>query len=169
MKLTLRKSLPEDVPAIMEIIGQAQEYFRCHGIDQWQNGYPNADSILNDINLNHSHVLMDGHEVIATAMISFDGEPTYTQIEGEWLSSSAYAVVHRVAVRNDKKGQNIAGKIIELVEQMCKEKGVGGIRMDTHKENLSMQRLIEKCGLQYCGIIIVSYGAQRLAYEKVLG
>lgn len=168
MALTLRKSLPEDIPAIMRLIEEAQEYFRSKGIDQWQNGYPNPDSIMDDITLNHSFVLEMDEEIAATAMISFDGEPTYNRIEGAWLTDYPYVVVHRVAVRSDLKGRNLAGEIFDQAERMCSERGINSFRVDTHKENLSMQRLLTKRGFQQCGIITVSYGAERLAFEKVL-
>lgn len=168
MALTLRKSLPEDIPAIMELVGQAQEYFRSKGIDQWQNGYPNPDSIMNDIALEHGFVLEKEGIIVATAMISFDGEPTYNKIDGAWLTDQPYVVVHRVAVRNDLKGQNLAGEIFDHVEQMCRERGINSFRVDTHEKNLSMQRLLTKRGFRYCGIITVSYGAERFAFEKVL-
>lgn len=168
MALILRKSLPEDIPAIMELIGEAQEYFRNKGIDQWQNGYPNPESIMNDIALEHSFVLEKDAKVVATAMISFDGEPTYNKIDGAWLTDNPYVVIHRVAVRNDLKGYNLAGEIFDQAERMCRERGISSFRVDTHEKNLSMQRLLTKRGFHYCGVIIVSYGAARLAFEKVL-
>ena len=39
--MEFRKSIKSDVSRIMEIIRQAQEYFKLQGINQWQNNYPN--------------------------------------------------------------------------------------------------------------------------------
>ena len=47
--MEFRKSTKSDVIKIMEIVKQAQEYFKSQGIDQWQNGYPNEEVINNDI------------------------------------------------------------------------------------------------------------------------
>lgn len=41
----------------MEIIKQAQCYFKKQGIDQWQNGYPNSTVIKQDIEKKESYVL----------------------------------------------------------------------------------------------------------------
>ena len=38
-----------DIPKIIEIIEDAKIYLASLGIDQWQNGYPNAVQIENDI------------------------------------------------------------------------------------------------------------------------
>ena len=40
--LQLNHTKLEDVDRVMEIIKQAQLYFKEKGINQWQNGYPNT-------------------------------------------------------------------------------------------------------------------------------
>ena len=40
------------------------------------------------------------------------------------------------------------------------------LRIDTHRDNRIMQRLIEKHGFTYCGIIWLEDGTERLAYER---
>ena len=47
--MEIRKAVKSDVNNIMKIIKQAQEYFKNQGIDQWQNNYPNIDTINSDI------------------------------------------------------------------------------------------------------------------------
>ncbi|MGL4760050.1 MAG: GNAT family N-acetyltransferase [Sarcina sp.] len=164
-----RKSKIEDVEKIMYIIKQAQDYLKSQGIDQWQNGYPNAQTILNDIKNDVSYVLEENGEVLATTVISFDGEPTYDKIyKGQWLSNYNFAVIHRIAVNNDYKGRGLAGKIIEATQEFCTEKDVKSIRIDTHIENISMQNSVKKNGFKYCGIIYVCDGSDRVAFEKLI-
>ena len=57
--MEFRKSTKSDVIKIMEIVKQAQEYFKSQGIDQWQNGYPNADIIIEDIISGQAYVACD--------------------------------------------------------------------------------------------------------------
>lgn len=172
---TLRHSGEEDIPAIMALISEAQRYFSQKGIEQWQNGYPNPEVIRTDIRKGNSYVVCQeamqpdsAESIVATAMISFDGEPTYAHIDGAWLTDLPYAVIHRVAVRPELKGQNIAGWIIKEAERICLERDCPCIRIDTHRENLSMQRVATKNGFHYCGVITLADGALRLAYEKVI-
>ncbi|MGL5786549.1 MAG: GNAT family N-acetyltransferase [Bacteroidales bacterium] len=165
MQLSYRKSKTEDIPFIMSVINEAQAYFKNKGIDQWQNGYPNDDSILCDITAGHSYVFLIDNRVIATAMISFDGETTYDLIDGKWLNNEPYAVVHRIAVCSGLKGKNIAGSILDIVRKLSEQNNICNIRVDTHRENLSMQRVLEKWGFTYCGIIYLKDGAERLAYQ----
>ncbi|MGE4273653.1 MAG: hypothetical protein AB7E31_12405 [Desulfitobacterium sp.] len=97
--MKFRRADQADINRIMKIIEQAQAYFKEAGIDQWQNNYPNSETIGDDIRNNHSYVLVDDENVVATAAVSFDGEVTYDTIyQGDWLSQDAYAVIHRLAV-----------------------------------------------------------------------
>lgn len=167
--MELRRTIEKDIDNVMKIIKKSQAYFKSQGIDQWQNNYPNPQVIQNDINNNHGYVLVKGNEIIATIAISFDGESTYEEIhEGKWLSENDYAVIHRVAVDDNYKGLGIGSNIISEVEKLCLEKDIKSIKVDTHEENKSMQRLLEKCGFKYCGIIYLEDGDKRIAFEKTL-
>lgn len=167
-EFTIRLSTQADLGTIMELIHEAQADFKEAGIDQWQDGYPNETSIEEDIKRSESYVMLSDHKIIATAMISFRGEPTYDTIEGEWLTNNPYAVIHRVAVCGSMKGKRIAGTIINHTASLCKLNGVRSIRIDTHLENKAMQRAAVRAGFGYCGIITLTSGATRLAYELIL-
>lgn len=167
--MIFRKTTEKDIDDVMKIIDEAKDYFKREGIDQWQNGYPNSDTIYADIQNNNSYVLEIENNIIATAMVSFEKDKTYNKIyEGEWLSNKDYAVIHRIAVSKNSKGKGIAASIINRVEELCKEKDINSIKIDTHKDNISMQRLLEKTGFKYCGIIFLEDNSKRIAFEKVI-
>ena len=167
----LRKTKTEDIPVVISIIGDAIEELRKASIDQWQNGYPNASSIENDIAKGWGYVLVEDDEIVATLALCFDKDPNYEVIaDGEWLNQEPYAVIHRIAVRRSRKGQGLAGVAMKMCEDICLDRGIFNIRIDTHRQNLSMQRMLQKAGYVYCGIIFLidAVGAQRLALQKVL-
>lgn len=167
--MEFRKSVETDINNIMKIIRQAQAYFKEQGIDQWQNGYPNSETISNDIEDKNSYVLLKDNKIVATAAVSFDGESTYDSIyEGEWITNNEYAVIHRIAVDNTYKGLGLSSEIIKNVEQLCLIKGVHSIKIDTHEENISMQNLLKKNKFKYCGIIYLEDRGKRIAFEKTL-
>jgi len=167
--MEFRKSKETDINDIMNIIRQAQAYFKEHGIDQWQNNYPNTETISNDVHNNNSYVLLKDNKIVATVAVSFDGEKTYDSIyEGEWISNNEFAVIHRIAVDNTCKGLGLSSQIIKNVEKLCLNKGVCSIKVDTHEENISMQKLLKKNKFQYCGIIYLEDGSKRIAFEKIL-
>lgn len=167
--MEFRRSTEADIYNIMDIIKQGQAYFRKSRIPQWQNGYPSFETIENDIKKSYGYVLVKDDIVVGTAAVSFDGEETYETIyDGKWLSNNAYAVIHRIAIASDYKGLGLASIIIKNVEELCLNRNVHSIKIDTHRDNLSMQRLLHKNGFQYCGIIYLMDKSERVAYEKLL-
>lgn len=168
--MKFRKSEKKDINIIMEIINEAKDYFKNNRIDQWQNDYPNEKIILNDINNSESYVLCDENEkIIASCVISFREEKSYNIIEkGKWKSSLPYAVIHRIAIKSNLKGMGISNNLIKETEKMCLKRNIRSIRIDTQKDNKSMQKFIIKNNFEYCGIIYISDGSERLAYEKLL-
>lgn len=167
--MVFRKAIKTDVDNIMNIIRQAQAYFKEQGINQWQNNYPNVETICNDMNNKNSYVLLNDDNIIATVAVSFDGEKTYESIyEGQWITNGKFAVIHRIAVDNNYKGLGISSEIIKHIEKLCLSRDVQSIKADTHEENLSMQKLLKKNDFKYCGIIYLESGHKRVAFEKVI-
>ena len=167
--MQLRPSVKEDIPSILRIVKQAQDYLKSQGIDQWQNGYPNEQSFLNDIGHQESYVLTDNDQIVGTTAISFRPEKSYEIIyEGQWLSNGPCAVIHRICVDNSYKGKGTANYMIQAAEEQCRERGVSSIKVDTHRQNNSMQRLLAKNGFVRCGVIFTDEGSERIAFEKQL-
>lgn len=167
--MTLRKSTRLDLPDIMAIISHAQESLRLQNIDQWQNQYPNEDTILNDMKQENSYVFVDdsNQKVVATVALSFDGEETYNQIyQGKWILDEPYGVIHRIAVHKEYLGSGVAAKLIHQIQDIARKQGVHSLRIDTHKDNVPMQKLLNKLAFTQCGIIYLKDGSERLAYEK---
>jgi len=163
------KAIEEDVNSVINIIKQAQAYFKEQAISQWQDNYPNFETVKQDIINKSGYVLLKDNNVVGTVVLSFDVEKNYEFIyNGEWVSDDKYAVIHRMAVDSSYKGIGLSSIIIKNIEKICMDKGIHSIRIDTHKENISMQRLLQKNGFQYCGIIYLYDKSKRLAFEKIL-
>ncbi len=166
--LILRKARAEEAEAIWSIIKQAIDKRKEEGSNQWQDGYPNLGVIQRDIELGYGYVHVDADgEVYGYLALIFEIEPAYEIIEGKWLTDQPYGVVHRIAVSqaNYVKGQ--ASKMLKEVEELCKERQVYSLRVDTNFDNVGMLRVFEKLGYTYCGEVYFRGGARR-AYEKVL-
>lgn len=167
--MEFRKATLSDANSILEIIRQAQAFLKSQGVNQWQNNYPTMETIQKDIRDQIGYVLVKDGIILGTVAVSFDGEKTYDKIyEGEWKTNQPFAVVHRIAVREEYKGQGLSSFILNQIEAMCRERGVYSIKVDTHEENYSMQKSLQKCGFEYCGVIYLADQSKRIAFEKVL-
>lgn len=162
------KAVETDANCILNIIKQAQYYFKEQGINQWQDNYPNFETVKNDIKSKNGYVLLKGNDVIGTVVVIFDGDKNYEYIvSGGWISNDEYAVIHRIAVDVSYKGLGLSSLIIKNIVGICLDKGIHSIKVDTHRENISMQRLLKKNGFQYCGIIYLENKSERMAFEKI--
>ena len=169
--MNLRKAEISDIDTILCIIGEAQAQMARLGIDQWQNGYPDRAAIVADIE-SEAGVVVDSTEgVDAYCAAIFGIEPTYARIDGgNWLTDndSQYVVVHRLAVADRCKRQGIATELLRRIEELARERGCRSFRIDTHHDNLYMQTICARLDFVRCGVIYVSDGTPRIAYEKVL-
>ena len=167
--MEFRQANISDLDQIMEIIELSKKYLKETKVDQWQDGYPAKEDLRRDIESGSSYVLTNKDEIVATTVISLDGESTYNSIfNGEWITNEDYIVMHRVAVHDKYKGKGIFKELIKEAESLALNKGIFSIKIDTHRDNISMQRAVVKNDFQKCGIIYLEDGSERIAFEKVL-
>ncbi len=159
--MIITKACLNDIDNILKIANQAIAYFKNAHINQWQDGYPNKEVFLNDINNNSLYVVKE-EEKVAAIFALYGHEDSYNTIyDGAWHSDNNYAVIHRIALADEYKGKGVAKLIIDFVKEKYSY-----IRIDTHKDNVSMQRCLHKNGFKYCGIIHLSRdGEERLAFD----
>ena len=77
------------------------------------------------------------------------------RIEGD----SPYSVIHRIAVKYHGRG------IVDFCFNECFLE-LPNIKIDTHRDNIPMQKCLLRNGFEYCGIIYLKDGTERLAYQK---
>lgn len=176
--MQFRRTKPDEIDRIMDILADGRASLAALGIDQWQGSYPERNVIMSDVESGASHVVEDEGLLIATAMVGFGGESRYDLIdEGEWLTRSdsedpRYAVVHRMAVASESRGRGAATFLLEQAEQLAREQGCESLRIETHPGNDPMHKLLERQEFTRCGIVRVDYVdggiPERVAYEKIL-
>ncbi|MCX8524832.1 GNAT family N-acetyltransferase [Chryseobacterium formosus] len=166
-EIQFRKAESSDILIIWEIIQQSIERRRKDGSTQWQNGYPNLQTIESDVSKGFGHVLTVNDDVSVYVALIFNDEPAYSSIDGAWLTTGEFVVVHRVAVSENFAGQGLAKKLFNYVEEFTKSQNVLSIKVDTNYDNLAMLKILESKGYTYCGEVYL-VGGERKAFEKVL-
>ena len=160
--MLIRPATYADVEAAAEIYDVARAFMKESGNpNQWNGIYPNGDDVMEGIADGTSYVCEEGGEVVATFYFKPEADdPTYHEIyEGEWLSDAPYSVIHRIAVKYHRRG------IVDFCFNECFKIG-GNIRIDTHEDNIPMQKCLMRCGFERCGIIYLADGNPRVAYQK---
>lgn len=165
----IRKASKKNAERIWQILQQAITKRSQEGSAQWQDGYPNQDTIADDIANEYGYVMEVEGEIVAYVAVIFDGEPAYENIEGAWLTNGRYTVIHRLAVAQDVDYRGLGTLMMQLVEEVSKNRGSYSIKVDTNHDNTGMLRVFEKLGYQYCGEVVLRGNALRKAFEKQLG
>lgn len=162
--MEIRLAFPNEVDAIMQVIEEAKKCLVDAGSTQWQNGYPNTDTIIDDIISGQAYVALEEGELLAYAAVTKSPEKAYEAIyDGNWEGKEAeYLVFHRIAVASDVQGQGVAQTFLEgLIEGF----DYLDFRSDTHAQNKVMQHIFEKLGFKQVGKVPVD--GERLAYQKL--
>ena len=169
----LRRAQLQDLPAIMKIIDDAKELLKKNGSPQWQNGYPNEETLTQDIAMQTNWVLINDNKVAATATLQLTPEPTYRNItQGQWQQpDEPYATIHRVAISSNYRGQGLSKLLFSNLLTVGQMQGIKNFRVDTHRSNKAMQHIAENFNFKKRGIIKVNdqNDPERLAYELNLG
>lgn len=157
----IEKATTTDLDAILKIYAQARAFMQAHGNPrQWKADYPGKELILTDIQQGNCYVYKENGIIWGVFSFFLQPDPTYNHIyRGKWRNDDPYGVVHRLAV--GVHGRGIAGAFLEYAFSQCPN-----LRIDTHRDNLPMQRLLAKQGFHPCGIIYLENGDERLAYHK---
>lgn len=158
--MEIRISTMNDVDEIMNIFSTAREYMVSHGnATQWENGYPSESVLKNDITNGSSYVITENGNIVGTFSFIIGEEPTYQLIKnGNWHCGKLYGTIHRLASNGTVRG------IAKTCFEYCAEQ-IDYLRIDTHKNNQSMQNAIVKFGFRRCGNIYVRDGSECIAYD----
>ena len=158
MKIRLAKE--NDLEDILQIYAIARQFMRENGNpNQWGDVHPLQELIEEDIRLERSYICEEMGEPVGVFAFSVGEDPTYRIIEnGQWLSDAPYGTIHRLASNGKAKG------VAKACFKFCRGL-LPHLRIDTHADNKTMQRVVEEFGFQYCGTIYVRDRSPRMAYE----
>lgn len=167
MEFNFRKAETQDTQRVWEILQQAILRRKTDGSSQWQSDYPNLNTVKTDVKNGNCYLLESNNLVVACSSIIFNDEPTYEVIDGKWLSSGDFLVIHRLAVADDFLGKGIASCFFKFIEEFAVKNNIFSIKADTNFDNPAMLRIFKKLNFVYCGEIQV-FDGPRKAYEKLL-
>lgn len=166
-EMKLRKAEIEDRDVIWAILQQSIERRRQDGSLQWQNGYPNLETVESDIAKNFGYVLTIDGEVAVYAALILNDEPAYSTIEGAWISNGEFVVVHRVGIDEKFAGKGLVKKLFDHIEDFTRAQEIQSIKVDTNHDNIAMLKILESKGYSYCGEVVLA-GGMRKAFEKII-
>lgn len=160
--MIIQNAVLENLDAILEIYQQTRTFMRQQGNhNQWTGGYPSRELMESDILSGNCYVCMEDSEIIGVFCYFPGPDPTYANIyDGQWHNDEPYGVIHRIAVTSHRKG--VADECYRFALEQCPN-----LRIDTHEDNIPMQRSLAKNCFLRCGIIHLENGDPRIAFQKI--
>lgn len=162
MEYLVRTAVFEDLPRIEEIYAYARQFMAETGNpNQWGKTTPLTSQLVDDIQKSHLYVVTEENVIHGVFYFYIGPDPTYGVIyDGAWRSATSYGTIHRIA------GDGSGGILATAVA--FGKKRSNHLRIDTHEDNKIMQRAIAKQGFSRCGIIHLSNGSPRIAYDLLV-
>jgi ribosomal protein S18 acetylase RimI-like enzyme len=164
--MEFRKARASDLQEVMALFRAATLAMAAQGIPQWDEIYPSAEIVQEDIDREQMQVgLVDG--IIAVVFVL---EPCQ---EGDYESANwqypaeHFVVLHRLCVHPGFQGQGVAKQAMDYLEQDVRNRGISCIRLDAFPQNPVAIRLYESRGYGKAGEITYRKGLFFL-YEKNL-
>jgi len=163
---TLEIAEISELSECLKVLSEGRAYQQFQGFTQWPEGYPSREDVLQDISARRGYVLKTDGVICAYFYIAFE-DSAYPEIVGAWHSDAPYMVIHRVAIADGYRGKGISSVLFACFESLAQSMGISNLRIDTHQQNIPMQKVLSKNGYIYCGTVVQNNGL-RLAYDKTL-
>lgn len=165
--LTLRSASSSDAIALLQLVRDCVAAMRAAGIDQWDEVYPNAESIAKDITAGTLDVLCEGDQIIACITIDSHLDALWRGMDWTPQSEPA-AAVHRLMVHPSQQGRGLARWLMLHAETVATQRGCRSIRLDSFLQNPAAMALYPKLGYRRTGIATMRKG-DFAGFEKLLG
>ena len=166
--MIIRKANKTDLDNIMLMYKSCVKGMIANDIDQWDETYPNAGVIMEDLIAQTYFVAIENNVIIGGINIDLDQDKTYLDINWEDTSNS-FLVVHRLAVKEEFWKKKIGKKLMIFAENRVIEKRLKSIRLDTYSGNPKAMEFYRRLGYRELGSINLKPNKNEYyCFEKII-
>ncbi len=161
---------PEELDDILALTRACGKHMRENGIDQWDENYPDRDSLERDIATKTLFAYRQEDVVLGIVVLNETQDAEYAEMQWSTHETDKNLVVHRLAVSPEHQGKGIARKIMDFTEDWAREHQFDAIRLDTFSQNPRNQRFYKNRGYTELGSVFLSYKKEHpyFCYELLL-
>ncbi len=157
--MAIRTAKFDEIEEILAVYGKARRYMAESGNPlQWGSIYPPRELVESDISGGNLFVLEHDGKIYGVFAFFPQGDSVYDCIEGSWLNDLPHAAIHRVA--SDGTHRGVLSECIDFCLSVS-----NNLKIDTHRDNLTMQAALKKLGFICCGTVYYSPTEPRLAFQ----
>lgn len=164
MEIKIRKAQTDEVYIAMKLLKEAAEWLREKGIDYWQNWHEPEQMhikwIQNGFNKGQFFFAIDDQDaVIGMYRLQFQDEIFW----GKQQVQAGY--IHSFTTKRDHKGQSIGSRMMQMIEETLKDKGILLLRLLCSPAITGLCKYYENHGFVEKGLVTV-HGEELRLYEK---
>lgn len=162
----LRQADITDLDAVMQVFGDAIKVMEAEHIYQWDDVYPDRETLRGDILSGQMYVAQIGGETAAVVVLNQSCSKEYD--EADWRYRDAtFFVVHRLCVAPAFQNRGVGTETMLHAEALLRQKGIETVRLDAFSLNPYSNRMYLKLGYVKTGEAVWRKGLFYL-YEKKL-
>ena len=167
--LVCRTAGPEDLPAVLELFAGAVERMRSQGIDQWDELYPDRETLREDIEKRQMILLTENGAPVSAVVVNGEQVPEYGEVPWSIRGEGGPAVLHRLCVAAPAQGRGFGRRTLLAAEKAAASLGFRYIRLDAFPKNPRAVRLYESSGYRLAGRITIRKGLFHCYEKKICG
>lgn len=157
---------PAHLSELVSLYERATRSLEIDGIHQWDEQYPDIDTIKNDIASGTAYVCIIDKQIASVFTVNKECDPEYA--DGEWqYPKSSFAVIHRLCVDPACQKEGIGIRTMLAAESLIQDMNFECVRLDAFSQNPAALRLYDKLCYSEVGIFSNRVGSFIL-FEKKL-
>ena len=164
-KLTVRKATADEIEIVFNMLEEAALWLQNKQIDYWQDWLnppkPYVDWIADGFAQEQFYLVYKGAQQIGCFRLQWQD----TLFWGNQKDNAGY--VHSLTISRALAGEGVGARVLELIEQMCRNNSKKFIRLDCGAHIVGLCRYYENLGFLPMGEVVVE-GEKLTLYEKEL-
>jgi ribosomal protein S18 acetylase RimI-like enzyme len=159
------------IDRVMTLVAACIADMRKAGIDQWDDVYPDRQTMLQDARDGSLYLASVDEEplvgtLVGTLVVNDVQSPEYLDVP--WtMTGERIAVVHRLMIDPRYQRQGIARELMRFAEQRAAALGCDCVRLDAYSKNPRALELYRRLGYHDAGSVTFRKGVFR-CFEKKL-
>ncbi|MBB5956971.1 GNAT superfamily N-acetyltransferase [Saccharothrix tamanrassetensis] len=145
VEMSIEPATPADVPDVLRLRGDAEEWLALRNIDQWRPGWLSFSKVSEQIDDGQWYVARDGDAVRGAFRLLWSDEPV-------WRADNAFAAyVHGLVTDRRCAGAGLGARILAWVAEHGREAGATRVRLDCVAHNRQLRRYYAGLGFREVG------------------
>ena len=151
-EISLRRATDEDVGEVLMLVRACVDHLRGHGIEQWDDRYPDRSTIEADVWGREAFVATHEARLLGYVVLCTRQDPEYAAVPWAY-TAGPIAVISRLMVDPAVQGRGFAQALMGFVEERARAAGCLAVRRDAFSGNPRALRLYGRLGYRESGTI----------------